>query len=384
MMQKENAVKYCPVCHYTESSQKTEISIKIAETEVKKELPKIEIYQVSASGVNKVPNLDSKFSYLIADRNSNTIWIWKGAQSSPGEAYKASVESTKLKSSLRLYSASIVRVEEGEEPETFPKIGAEHEAMERERLKKEEEDLKYQEGLRKRKEEEALNRKEEDALRQKEEEARKEKEEEDHKQKIDAERKRKEVEERRLKEEEARKRKEEEDRKQKIEAERKRKEVEERRLKEEEARKRKEEEDRKQKIEAERKEVEERRLEEEELRKHKEAEESLLKEEGERRAKEEEKIANDSLQKPAAEIKPPPEPEEEIDISKDTELKEAISSLTLVRGITKEIAIKLYKVNISTIMELSLSDPENLTASGISLDTLRLVVRNAKDLLGLD
>jgi ribosomal protein S27AE len=456
MMQRENNVKYCPVCHYTEMAQKAEINIKMAE-EVKKELPKIEIFQVSASGLNKVPNLESKFSYLVADRNTNTIWIWKGTQCSPGEAYKASVESTKLKSSLRLYSASIVRVEEGEEPETFPKIGAELEAMERERLKKEEEDLKHQEEMRKRKEDDALKHKEADALRQKEEEARKIKEEEAHKQKIEVERKHKEDETLRLKEEEAhkqkieaeRKHKEEEDRKQKIEAERKRKEEEDRKQKIEAERKHKEEEDRKQKIEAERKhkeeevrkqkieverkrkeeetlrlkeeeerkqkeeelrlekeqelkqkaeeeqllaeevarkrkEEEEHRLEEEEAHERREAEERQLKEEEERIARDEERIASESLQKPAAEVKPPPELEEESGISKDTELKEAISSLTLVRGITKEIAIKLYKVNISTIMELSLSDPENLTASGISLDTLRQVIRNAKDLLGLD
>jgi len=416
MMQRENNVKYCPVCHYTEMAQKAEINIKMAE-EVKKELPKIEIFQVSASGLNKVPNLESKFSYLVADRNTNTIWIWKGTQCSPGEAYKASVESTKLKSSLRLYSASIVRVEEGEEPETFPKIGAELEAMERERLKKEEEDLKHQEEMRKRKEEDALKHKEADALRQKEEEARKLKEEEARKQKIEAERKRKEEEDRKQKIEAERKRKDEEDRKQKIEAERKRKEEEDRkqkieverkrkeeetlRLKEEEERKQKEEELRlekeqelKQKAEEEqllaeevarkRKEEEEHRLEEEEAHERREAEERQLKEEEERIARDEERIASESLQKPAAEVKPPPELEEESGISKDTELKEAISSLTLVRGITKEIAIKLYKVNISTIMELSLSDPENLTASGISLDTLRQVIRNAKDLLGLD
>ena len=440
MMQRENNVKYCPVCHYTEMAQKAEINIKMAE-EVKKELPKIEIFQVSASGLNKVPNLESKFSYLVADRNTNTIWIWKGTQCSPGEAYKASVESTKLKSSLRLYSASIVRVEEGEEPETFPKIGAELEAMERERLKKEEEDLKHQEEMRKRKEDDALKHKEADALRQKEEEARKIKEEEAHKQKIEVERKHKEDETLRLKEEEAhkqkieaeRKHKEEEDRKQKIEAERKRKEEEDRKQKIEAERKHKEEEVRKQKIEVERKrkeeetlrlkeeeerkqkeeelrlekeqelkqkaeeeqllaeevarkrkEEEEHRLEEEEAHERREAEERQLKEEEERIARDEERIASESLQKPAAEVKPPPELEEESGISKDTELKEAISSLTLVRGITKEIAIKLYKVNISTIMELSLSDPENLTASGISLDTLRQVIRNAKDLLGLD
>ena len=331
MMQRENAMKYCPVCHYTESPQKTEITLKIAEGEVKKELPTIEIYRVSPSGVSKVPYLDSKFSCLVADRKSSTIWIWKGAKCSPGDAYKAGVESTKLKSSLKFYNANIIRIEEGDEPETFPKIGAELEAKERDRLKKEEEDLKDKEETRKRKEEEASRRKDEEALKRQEEEAQK------------------------RRNEEVRKRKEE-DHKRKIEEERKSKQEEELLRKEEGARKRKEE--------------DERRLKEEE--------------EDERRTIKKERITTEVLQKSAPEVKPPPEVEEERDLSKDTELKEAVSSLTLVRGITKEIAMKLYKANISTIMELSLSDPENLTASGISLTSLQEIIRNAKDLLGLD
>ncbi len=341
MMQRENAIKYCPVCHYTESPQKMEISIKVAEEEIRKELPKIEIYRVSASGVSKVPNLDSKFSCLVADRNSSTIWIWKGAKCSPGDAYKAGVESTKLKSSLKFYNANIIRIEEGDEPETFPKIGAELEAMERNRLKKEEEDLKDKEETRKRKEEEASKRKDTEALKRQEEEAQKHRD------------------------EEARKRKEE-DHKRKLEEE------EERKHKHEEELLRKEEGERKHKEEE-----KERRLKEEEK-------ERRLKEEEEQRTIEKERITTEVIQKSASEVKPPPEVEEERDISKDTELKEAVSSLTLVRGLTKEIAIKLYKVNISTIMELSLSDPENLTASGISLTSLQEIIRNAKDLLGLD
>ena len=334
------------MCHYTESPQKMEISIKVAEEEIRKELPPIEIYRVSASGVIKVPNLDSKFSYLVADRKSSTIWIWKGAKCSPGDAYKAGVESTKLKSSLKFYNANIIRIEEGDEPETFPKIGAELEAKERDRLKKEEEDLKDKEEKHKRKEEEASRRKDEEALKRQEDESQKRRYEDTTiRRYVDTTIRR---------DEEARKRKEEEH-KRKIEEE-------ERKLKQEEALLRKE--------------GDERRL--------KEENERRLKEEDERRTIEKERITTEVLQESAPEVKPPPEVEEERDISKDTELKEAVSSLTLVRGITKEIAMKLYKANISTIMELSLSDPENLAASGISLTSLQEIIRNAKDLLGLD
>ena len=231
MMQESETVKFCPVCHFTESTQKTEIAIRIEEKEVKIEQPKIEIYQVSSSGVNKAASLDSNFSYLVVDRNSNVIWIWKGAKCSPGESYKAGIESTKLKSSLKLYSANIIRIEEGDEPEKFPKIGLELAVqVEEEARKREEEVLKAEE---------------------------------------------------------------------------------------------------------------------------------------------------------IAETKTISKGMEEEEVS--SELKETITSLTLIRGISREIAIKLFNADISTIMELSLSDSDSLSIkSGITIDIVEEIIRNAKELLGID
>jgi len=326
MMQESENVKFCPVCHYTESSQRAEIAIKVKEEEVKVELPKVELYRVSASGVNKVASLDSNSSHIVVDRNSNTIWVWKGAKSSSGDVYKAGIESTKLKSSLKLYSANIVRVEEGDEPEKFPKIGPELEA----KLEEEE--------ARKREEEEVYRRKErEKARRLEEEEARKREEEEEA---------------RRIEEEEARKREEEEEA---------------RRLEEEEARKHEEEE-------------EARRLEEEEARKRKEEEEAQrLEEEAHKREEEQETKRREEEESKKYETKLIPE--EEI----SNELKEAITSLTLIRGINKEIAIKLFEVGISTIMELSLSDSDSLAIkSGIEMDIVENIIKNAKELLGIN
>ncbi|MHA1428478.1 MAG: hypothetical protein ACTSQI_21040, partial [Candidatus Helarchaeota archaeon] len=48
-------------------------------------------------------------------------------------------------------------------------------------------------------------------------------------------------------------------------------------------------------------------------------------------------------------------------MEEDNELNQAISSLTLVRGIDETIAKKLYNANITSIMGLSLSDPDELS-----------------------
>ena len=177
MMDKSETVKYCPVCHYTESTKRSEIVIKMDEEEKVEKAPMVEIYRVSAAGAVKVTTLESEFSCVIVDRNSNTLWIWKGAQCSPGDAYKAGVESTRLKSALKIYSANIKRVEEGEEPADFPKIGEELKVIEEEQKRKEEDRKSLQEEAR-RKAEEEQKRKEQEEQKRLQEEARRKVEEE--------------------------------------------------------------------------------------------------------------------------------------------------------------------------------------------------------------
>ena len=363
MMQKSATLKFCAVCHFSESTAKKEIAIKFEE-EVVEEMPKVELLKITKAGTSYESSLESESSYVVVDRNSSTLWIWKGSGSSPADAYKAGVETTKLKSSLRMYGASIKRVEEGEEPDDFPTIGEELKAVaveakrrEEELLLKEEETKLKREEDRKRKEEAEQKRREEEDLRRKEEE-----------------RKRKLEEEQRLKEEEERKRIEE--------AERKRREEEERRAAEAA------------KVPA----VEEREIEAEapspELWKSvadatkPKAEpivEEVVSEVVEPIAAPVEPIAA-PVEAPAAPVEvpvAPAKPERAID---EKELSEAISSLTLVRGVNEDIAKTLYlKANITTIMELSLADPFAIAEdSGLDASSVSDIVGNAKDLLGFD
>ena len=371
MMQKSATLKFCAVCHFSESTAKKEIAIKFEE-EVVEEMPKVELLKITKAGTSYESSLESESSYVVVDRNSSTLWIWKGSGSSPADAYKAGVETTKLKSSLRMYGASIKRVEEGEEPDDFPTIGEELKAVaveakrrEEELLLKEEETKLKREEDRKRKEEAEQKRREEEDLRRKEEE-----------------RKRKLEEEQRLKEEEERKRIEE--------VERKRREEEEERRAAEAA-----------KFPA----VEEREI---------EAEapspvlwksvadatkptaepivEEVVSEVVEPIAAPVEPIAAPvepiaaPVEAPAAPVEAPvapAKPERSID---EKELSEAISSLTLVRGVNEDIAKTLYlKANITTIMELSLADPFAIAEdSGLDASSVSDIVGNAKDLLGFD
>ncbi len=296
MMTKSETLKYCPVCHFTESSAKTTITIKIAEDEKEEKQPDIELYQVTASGNVKTSRLESGFAYVIVDRNQNMLWMWKGSKCSPGDAYKAGVQTTKLKSALRMYSASIKQVEEGDEPDNFPSITEDVEAIEAEQKAREEE----------------LRRKEE------------------------AERKAKEEAEQKAREEELR-RKEEAEQKAKEEAEQKAK--------------------------------------EDELKRKEEAEQ------------EKEPIADttDVWKKVADDTKLTEAPQDTAPLEEDSELSQAISSLTLVRGINEETAKKLYNANITSIMGLSLSNAEELAAkTSIDISVISELIGNAKDLLGLD
>ncbi|MHA1649273.1 MAG: hypothetical protein ACTSYB_03685 [Candidatus Helarchaeota archaeon] len=291
MMSKSETVKYCPVCHFSETTTKTTIKIKMEEETKEEKVPDLEVYRVSAGGITKATRLESDSAFIIVDRKANILWMWKGEKCSPGDAYKAGVQTTKLKSSLRMYSASIKQIEEGDEPDNFPLTGEKLEAIEEE--------------------------------------------------------------ERRRKEEEERKRREEEERKQREEAERKQREEAERKQREEAERKRKEEEERKQR-----------------------------KEEAKLAEKED---STDVWKKVAEDTKTGEEIKESSISEEDTELSQAISSLTLVRGINEEIAKKLYNANITSIMGLSLSNPEVLAEkAGLELSLIEELIGNAKDLLGLD
>jgi len=123
-MSKKEEYLICPICHYTRKEKEdtsTVSEIKIVDTEVKKEVKQGKIFQITNEGAVPVKKLESRGIYIITDPENNIIWIWKGSNlSSPRLAYKAGTESTKIKSSERLYGAKIVHVEEGTEPPEFP------------------------------------------------------------------------------------------------------------------------------------------------------------------------------------------------------------------------------------------------------------------------
>lgn len=326
MMDKSETLKYCPVCHFSESTLKSELKINIEEESEASKTPEIELLKVTKTGISIESSLESEYSFVVVDRKANTLWIWKGSKSSPGDAYKAGVETTKLKSSLKMYSAQIKRVEEGDEPAEFPSL---KEGVE---LAKAEEKVKDAEV-----------------------------------QKVEADQQAKLERERNRKEEEAERARMDAEQQARLEEEQKRKEEEERRYREEQEKKRKE--------------AEERRQAEVESQKMKDMEEM---------ASIWNKVAMDTKsipeEGPSTKEEAPKvvvtEPESPVD---DTELNEAISSLTLVRGITKEIAKALYRANITTIMELSLGNIEEIAVkSGLPLEAVQEIVQNAKDLLGFD
>ena len=359
MMSKSETVRYCPVCHFTESTTRSEIKIKIDMEEKKEAAPKVEIYRVTAAGATKETSLESESSYVVVDRISNILWIWKGAQSSAGEAYKAGVQSTKLKSSLKMYSAEIKRVEEGEEPDNFPEIGEEVKVVEQERQRKEEEEKqkRLEEEKRKQEEEERLKKEEEERLKREEEERKRQEEEEKRQAEI-----------KRQQEEEERKRQEEEEKRQ----------AEIKKQQEEEERKRQE---------------GEMRREEEARRREAEAEQQRLAAEKEIKEEGEEGSSQEVWTKVAQDTKSDSNPSDSSASSSSTqstpeeahEMEQAISSLTLVRGINEELAVKLIEANIISIMELSLCSADDLSAKcDIDIALLREVIRNAKDVLGLD
>ncbi|MHA1277027.1 MAG: hypothetical protein ACTSQI_07305 [Candidatus Helarchaeota archaeon] len=115
----------CPLCGYTHALEEApKIVIKYDETskgEKKEEKPKI--FQVLPSGLSSATSLESDSVYLVADPAQNTVWLWKGKSARPGDVYNAGTAATKLKTAEKMYSAKLVRVEEGEEPAEFPEIG---------------------------------------------------------------------------------------------------------------------------------------------------------------------------------------------------------------------------------------------------------------------
>lgn len=68
--------------------------------------------------------LEEDSIYIIIDRHAKRprIYVWSGNKSDNKDRYFAGVSATSIKSKEHLYGASIEVIEEGSEPESFPKI----------------------------------------------------------------------------------------------------------------------------------------------------------------------------------------------------------------------------------------------------------------------
>jgi ribosomal protein S27AE len=113
----------CPLCGYSKSLEsETRTVIKYAEPDAVKKKVAPKIFQVLPSGLSAASQLATDGVYLITDPEKNTIWLWKGTESRPKDVYNAGTAATRLKTSEKMYSANLVRVDEGNEPPEFPSV----------------------------------------------------------------------------------------------------------------------------------------------------------------------------------------------------------------------------------------------------------------------
>ncbi|NHI92852.1 MAG: hypothetical protein EAX96_10155 [Candidatus Lokiarchaeota archaeon] len=115
--------KKCPTCGFIQSSSKAPV-LKFRDTvdaPLPSKKPSLVIYDVMDNGISQTTELNSNNTCLVLDREQKIIWVWKGKNASPKLAYAAGTQATRLKSSEKLYSAKIETINEGSEPENFPK-----------------------------------------------------------------------------------------------------------------------------------------------------------------------------------------------------------------------------------------------------------------------
>jgi hypothetical protein len=81
----------------------------------------MKIFEVTLRGVNEIEKKpDSASAAIVVEEDKNKIWIWKGANATPHDFYRASTNATRIKSQMGLFKARPIIVEEGEEPKDFP------------------------------------------------------------------------------------------------------------------------------------------------------------------------------------------------------------------------------------------------------------------------
>ena len=115
--------KYCPntFCMWTSSEgPKTLIATGEAPKEEKKE---IKLFRIKGTDLEEIKSLDTAMVAIIADPAQNIVWVWKGEKSSRFEYSEATGLANRVKKDIPvLHNARVERIDEGKEPNNFPKL----------------------------------------------------------------------------------------------------------------------------------------------------------------------------------------------------------------------------------------------------------------------
>ena len=117
--------KYCPntFCNWSLRTTGMEAKITVSDAAIEEEAEDLRVYMVKKDQLEEVPTVDSSMVGIIGDPAQNTVWIWKGNESSRFEYAEATgLASTVKNAIIHRPNANVVRVNEGEEPDNFPKL----------------------------------------------------------------------------------------------------------------------------------------------------------------------------------------------------------------------------------------------------------------------
>ncbi len=116
--------KHCPntFCLWT-SVEEPAITISLTSEEVEETAEVLKVFRIRGTELEEISKLDSSMVAIISDPAQNTVWIWKGSESSRFEYAEATRQATNVKNDVtKKQNARIMRVNQDEEPNDFPPI----------------------------------------------------------------------------------------------------------------------------------------------------------------------------------------------------------------------------------------------------------------------
>ncbi len=117
--------KYCPntFCNWSLRIDELEAKITVSDAAIEEEAEILRIYKVQKDQLEEVPKFDSSMVGIIGDPAQNTVWIWKGNESNRFEYAEATGLAVTVKNAIiHKPNANVIRINEGEEPDNFPKL----------------------------------------------------------------------------------------------------------------------------------------------------------------------------------------------------------------------------------------------------------------------